>query len=89
MNSLATKVDHALRTRLRELDDHDVIGIEIIPRQHRWRGLLRHLRSSAAQDVEYNVIDLCQISALVPKWMIEAIAERRDVALVRLSGTLR
>lgn len=85
MNSGGLKVAAALRARLSEANEHDRFRVDIVPVQRRWRGLLRHLRSGNEPEVEYNVIDRASISAQLPKWLIEAIAERPDVVVVTLS----
>lgn len=84
MNSSLHKMDSDLRARLDELTDETNVHVEIIPQQYRWPGLLRHLRTGASSGASYNVMDLTAISAHLPKWLIEATVERRDVVRVRL-----
>lgn len=86
MNSLSIKVDAPLRERLDQVGDQTRLHVEIVPLQSRWRGLLGQLRAAPGAGVEYNVIDQTSISATLPKWLIEAIAVRRDVVAVRLQG---
>lgn len=85
MNSPQAKIDALLRARLSEVDRDTHLLVEIVPLQNRWRGLLEHLRRAPATGVEYNVIDLTSISATLPRWMIEALAERQDIVALRLA----
>ena len=84
MTSPDLKLDPALVERLGRLDRDSRISVEIVPIQNRWGGLLLHLRGAAAWGVEYIVVDLTSISATLPRWLIEAVAKRRDVVTVRL-----
>ena len=84
MNSPSSKVGLLLRERLREVSEDARLTVEIVPLQNRWLGLLDRLRSTSAEGVEYNVIDLTSISATLPRWLIEDIARRPDIVQLRL-----
>lgn len=85
MDSPLTKIDGDLRRRLDGLRSDAPVDVEIVPRQSRWKGLLRQLRDGSQSGVAYNVVGLTSISATVPKWVVERIATRRDVVSIRLA----
>lgn len=80
------KLDHELRQHLETGDPESPVAVLILPLQNRWPGLVEHLRRSSVDGVSFNVIDLTSISATLPGWLVEKIAERPDVVAVRLSG---
>ena len=84
MNSPSIKLDRELKLHLEALETDAPVYVEIVPVPNGWRGLLRQLRDAASGGVAYNVVDLTSISATLPRWLIERIALRRDVAAVRL-----